>query len=103
MPCYTDPPTKEELNSIGHMVAGQLEAVLCGLLTTHGAALLDKLNYAEIGVSEDLVRRWWRVHQYKDKLRREREIADARKYATAKKARAKLTPAERDALGLNDD
>lgn len=98
MPCYTEPPTKAELNARGDMVLGQLEAVLCGVLTAHGAALLDTLDYAEIGVPAALVKKWWRNHQEEDRERKAREAAQTRKNELREQALAKLTPAEREAL-----
>lgn len=72
MPCYTPPPTAEEMNAHGDMTQGQFEAVLCGVFTAierEGATIdecLGDLDWTEIGVDPDLVQKWWALHKARD-------------------------------------
>jgi len=52
----------------------QIEALLCGIVTQLGAklpAVLDRVDWAEVGLPRQAFDGWWLLHQAKDKLRRE--------------------------------
>ena len=72
MPCHVDmpDPTTEEINRDGGMTLYQIEAVLCGVLAAGRIAILDSVDWGEVGVPRDLVERWWRRHQAMDGARR---------------------------------
>jgi len=67
----------------------KLTARLCGLLQKEGAAKYS----LEMQI-------WWRYHQKADKERLEREMQEQKTAAEKETALAKLTPYERDLLGL---
>lgn len=103
MPCYTPddpPPTQAQLNARGEMTLAQHEAVLCGILTKLATQVLPLLDYAEIGVPHDLIRRWWIKHQAEDNVRRAREAQTQAQERLREQALSKLTPQERKALKL---
>lgn len=72
MPCYDprDSGCHTEYVDRKHngLTGAKLEAILCGVLTTHGEGLLDTLDYKQIGVSEKQVRSWWKLHQMTDRI-----------------------------------
>ena len=82
------------------------EAALCATLTALNSNY-DALDFTEAGVQRKDLVKWHEAHKAKDAIRRERE-AQARKEkeekaakAKAKKALlAKLTPEERELLGV---
>lgn len=79
-------------------------AVVCGLLTAHGPGILDRVDWAEVGVTRAWVERWWQQHKKIDEERRARERADraanAKKQRIAAQIAAKLTPEEQAFVGL---
>jgi len=85
--------------------ARDFEAVLCGILsamitTDEVKYWLNEVDWKEVGVSRKRVEKWWKEHQKEDAERRKREEALQAKLAARESALAKLTPAERHALGL---
>jgi hypothetical protein len=80
MPCYTGPITEEE-RKINGMLPEQHAAVLCGIISAVGIEILDRVDWKEVGVSKELVLRWWALHQRDDEERKQRE---ERKGAAAK-------------------
>ena len=79
MPCHV---SEAEENAYGLLSKGQLKAVLCGVLSVTGSVVLDDVDWNEVGVSQDLVRKWWSDHQAEDERRRRAEAeAAARKEA----------------------
>lgn len=113
MPCLG--PTTEEWNAERRAkgtLAGEreFEAVLCGLLSamrdTHGAAAvdgwLDAVDWKEVGVPRKRVAYWWAAHQMDDARRRYFERLGSEEARARSEALAKLTPAERKALGVDD-
>ena len=101
MPC-TDggipyPPTREEiLNKQVPM------AVLCAVVTNFGVAHIAEIVRAtakQSGVSETDFRAWWMMHSARDQQRKAHEAYDRKQRTLKAQALAKLTPAERKALG----
>lgn len=86
------------------------EAMLCGVFTllengfeSHGItfylqAVLEKVDWTEAGVSITQAKAWWADHKEQDEARKRKEavILAAKRAA----ALAKLTPAERELLGV---
>jgi hypothetical protein len=96
MPCYTpDPgPSPEEI------LESKMPAVLCGVLSKHGASILDGLDWKEIGVTKDEAFRWWDQHKRKDASRKKREAEYEAARTKRNAALAKLTPEERAIIGV---
>lgn len=98
MPC-TDggvpyPPTREEI------IAAKMPAVLCGLVSKLGVdAVVDAVDWVEAGVTPAEFVEWWTVHERNDRMRRQREARQREQEALRAQALAKLSPAERAALG----
>jgi hypothetical protein len=95
MPCRDDfrdtKPPRPKKKPVQPTVA---EAVLCGLLSNFASAgsiktVLNSIDWNETGVTKAQALDWWTKHKAQD---------DQRKLKQA--ALAKLTPAERKALGL---
>jgi hypothetical protein len=92
------------------LTAEQLEAVLCGLFTVledHGlvggysiAAWLAAVDWEEAGVTRKQAADWWKAHKAADKARLERETRIREEAELKASALSKLTPAERNALGI---
>ena len=102
MPCRVDYDTlsDEERGS-----PELLKAAMCAILTTLTrqqtlAAVLKDTDWEEAGVSEEEVLGWWKRHQREDAARRIREAAAKEMKAVRRQAVAKLSAAERKALGL---
>jgi hypothetical protein len=88
----------------------ELEAMLCGVFSlleagfeSHGItfylqAVLEKVDWAEAGVSMTQAKAWWADHKAHDEARKRKEavILAAKRAA----ALAKLTPSERELLGV---
>jgi hypothetical protein len=62
--------------------------------------VLAAVDWREAGVAKRWVERWWARHKQEDARRREYEAEQKQARKLAARARAKLTPAERRALGL---
>ena len=91
MPCYMDPPTKDEINRAGEITPNQAKAVLCGVLTAlerrdELAVIFNRIDWLEVGVSRELTHTWWLGHKELDAQRREAEAEAAR--LTAERERA---------------
>jgi hypothetical protein len=69
MPCHT--PSDAEMNANGHIHLGQAFAVLCGVMTAD-PAILDRIDWVEVGVPRDAIEKWWERHQQEDQKRREK-------------------------------
>ena len=98
MPC-TDNRGNEE--------NGVLKAALCGVLTAINnrgegevEALLREVDWEETGVSRLYVDAWWKAHLKRDEDRRLEEDRKHRLEALQNSAYGKLTPEEREAVGL---
>lgn len=96
MPC-TDggvpfPPSRHEV------LHAKMPAALCGLLAVllqefgigKTNKLINMIDAREAGVSPEEIKEWWAEHKTRDLKRLRRE------------AKAKLTKAEREALGIED-
>lgn len=116
MPCYDGGPSTPQPRLYHGLTAEQLEATLCAVFTTlteidfggsemNVAEVLNNTDWKEAGVNRAEVAKWWKLHQAADKARKQREAdakAAAERQAMLKaSALAKLTPAERIALGLS--
>lgn len=119
MPCYDggyqyEAPQPRKYNGL---TGEQLEAALCGVMTVLEDAgkigglgvvsvpeALSRVDWKEAGITRAAVAAWWKSHKAADKARREseeRKRADAERQAMLKaSALSKLTPAERNALGI---
>lgn len=92
MPCLNDgyPPSPQEI------LDAKAPALLCGLLNTFIPSELEsRLNHVDwesTGVTREEFNEWWMDHKLRDRRRKETIIRDAK---------AKLTPIERRALGLD--
>lgn len=77
----------------------RLEALACAMVRAE-PGILDKVDYNEAGVPMSWALNWWADHQKRDQARQ--TAAEIAKQIAAKKqaALAKLTPAERDLLGV---
>lgn len=64
------------------------------------AELCGKLQDKDVTAYSLEMQMWWRDHQAADKLRVERELAEAKTKSERDAALAKLTPHERKLLGL---
>lgn len=85
----------------------RLEACLCALSTVLEERntlndVLDGVDWEECGVSMNWFISWWESHKARDLLRKERERAERERKQLAKKALEKLSPEERNALGLSN-
>lgn len=75
--------------------------LLCKTVTNMSDADRERIVYnAHDKTSRDLAE-WWETHQEADRKRIAREEAAAAERAARATAKAKLTPAERRAVGLN--
>lgn len=117
MPCYTDPPTRAEmeagrLRELMHEVNGNKfdhKHAGCGNpreVQTFTRILCEACKAIDaqgrMGAYSLELQLWWRDHQEQD-ARHEREQREAAAREEAKqRAMAKLTPEERAALGLRD-
>lgn len=102
MPCTDGGPSYQtvEVDNPKHM------AVVCGLLSAHGPGILDRVDWAEVGVTRAWVERWWERHKKEDDERRARERAEraaqAKKQRLATQIATKLTPEEQAFVGLRN-
>lgn len=103
MPC-TDggvpyPPTRQQ------RLTAMMPAALCGVLNALSleelARMLTVFDEKEAGVTTEEMMEWWTHHKEEDAERRRRERRGAEQKAAAKAALAKLSRADRKALGLD--
>src|SRR5690242_13382594 len=112
MPCRDDPADYRTRNDYNEQVLRQVrrdfEAALCAVfrvLDTNDypmslGELLGYVDWQEAGVSRAWVEGWWASHKEQDRLRKLQEAARQRKEEARQSALAKLTPEEKQALGL---
>lgn len=99
MPCFDPDYNAQALFRQGREHTKRLEAMLCAVLTAAAkggvqAAIFHHYDAAEAGIPAKDVLDWWEQHQKEDRERREAELERDRASGLAK-----LTPAERKALG----
>lgn len=97
MPCRDD--------GVPSNAAAQLEAMLCGVVHVLDKQnclnqILDHVDWVEAGITRYEFDRWWRMHQQQDEERRNRELWEQQKIELRNKTLARLSPAERQALGF---
>lgn len=99
MPCNNDgyPPSREEILDEKVPMA-TLCAMLKALPEPALGGVLDRMDWAEAGVTRAEFLEWWRLHRKRDVRRKADEKEAAERAALVKRAEAKLTPAERKAL-----
>jgi hypothetical protein len=73
---------------------------LLDLETARLCSLLERTDVTRYSLELQM---WWRDHQWADRMREEREEAEADLEKTRKGAIEKLTPEERSALGLKSE
>lgn len=107
MPCRTDYMdddariSRERLDEFK-----QIEAALCGITrvldrdTDALAVILDRVDWKEAGVKRHQFEQWWASHKAADELRRIREEEAREQARRIKAAKAKLSPEERELLGI---
>lgn len=97
MPCLDGGPSEERFSK------QKIEAMLCAICMAIESGVyidgtLKEVNWVEAGVSHEDFYDWWAAHKARDRERRER--AKANRDNLQAQARAKLTPEEREALGI---
>jgi hypothetical protein len=97
MPCRDGGPPGPSLEDQYKQRLDLATRLLCAL-----CAKLDKAGLTKRFLTKEL-RSWWEQHQEQDRIRKEREEADAASGRTRQRAIAKLTPAERKALDIDDE
>jgi len=100
MPCSDGGPSQEQL-----FEERMMPAILCGILTELEARLaVDEVfaavDWDEVGCSQEYAKGWWAEHKRRDAIRHAEDARRAERERIAQAARARLTPAEREALGL---
>lgn len=106
MPCVTetDAERSRALASEMQLLTGSLCAVLSwlerrSLLQT----TLDEIDWAEAGVERVHLRKWWSQHRRRDQQRRREEMEERSRQRTRRRALEKLSPEEREALGIREE
>lgn len=99
MPCQGGCQSEAETNY------GSVKRYLCALLTAAEKTgnlnqLLKAVCWEEAGVTKAELWAWWEAHKREDAARRVQESADRKRERVAQDAYNKLTPAQRDALGV---
>ena len=103
MPCnYYGPGEYEATLSQENL---RLEAALCAFITAAEKLGMywetrDVVDWAEAGVSNEWFDAWWIEHKRKDAERRQREADALKRRNMASQVIDKLTPEEREALGI---
>lgn len=112
MPCVSDyGPDPAELRRSQEAVAKRekeerlIKATLCGILTVlevpgDQGKIFELVDWKEAGVKRSDAEAWWTKHKKEDDLRRMKEASAARKKEIKKNALSKLTPEEKEVLGL---
>lgn len=91
MPCRDEFADQDYYSELSNRL-NKITKVACEILTTLPAEQIDKFSTE--------TKQWWEEHQRYDKLRIKREKAQQELEKVKQNAKAKLTPAERKALGL---
>lgn len=78
----------------------KITRMLCKKLSTLNDKQLKKIVYNAKDKTSRKLADWWEEHQAADKKRLKKELKDAKDKQARDKAIAKLTPRERDLLGL---
>lgn len=109
MPCYDPIKSVEYIDRrVNGLTAKQLDAILCGVLDVDrakvarlkpGQLIWDLVDWVEVGLPRSLAERWRQDHRE----RRWRETAEKRQQLNRRAGLAKLTDAEKKALGLKGD
>lgn len=93
MPCTDGGPSASEENAELRGHVNYLTDMLCRIMQ-----ILK--NRGEVGICPSQAQVWWEQHKRIDAARLKAEEAERKEQATREAALAKLTPAERRALGL---
>lgn len=82
--------------------AARVSALACMLLRASPLALhlLDENMFREAGITREWAKRWWAAHQQRDIERKEQERQDRERKKKRDAALAKLSPEDRDVLGI---
>jgi hypothetical protein len=105
MPCRTE-ETYEERAERRRKTVDVPIAFLCGLLTVlENEDVVDlwlrEIDWKEAGITKKEALEWWKEHKAEDELRRKREAKERKENELRISAMSKLTPEERQALGLD--
>jgi hypothetical protein len=105
MPCYDADPRDPTISQSRLDILQGTEATLCAISAVlersdQLKAVLDQVDWKEAGVKRYQFESWWATHKAEDELRRTAEQAAAERKRKISAARAKLTPEERQLLGL---
>lgn len=105
MPCSSDYGPSIHTEYVEKEHDGKMAARLCAVLTTLEARgwlhqTLDNIDYKEAGITRKSLQNWWNEHKQRDVERRLREQEEARRMRVKRNALAKLTDAEKKALGV---
>lgn len=97
MPCVTY-DYREEQREINeqHLIKG----ALCMMLSNHGLPPANSNWYKAAGIERAELEEWWNRHQTEDSRRKNQERIEKQKQELRKQAMAKLTAAEKKALGV---
>lgn len=103
MPCFYEESEYEKQERKKQQ--GRIKASLCGVLTAAESLgmyweILDRFDYEEAGVTREWLENWWGQHKIADARRRREEQAQLERVRKAEEALSKLTPEEREVLGL---
>ena len=104
MPCITTPA--EYPPSRYEVLSAKCPAMLCALIRALGGEMkevLPHVDWKEAGVTQNEFIEWWQLHKQGDETRKANELAARQRAELRKSGRAKLSPAERDALGLRGE
>jgi hypothetical protein len=95
-----DPVARRDIEKLRTQL-GVLETVLCTAVRAVGIdELIAKGDWSEAGIKADSVRDWWDQHEKADAARRKEEARVAELNRRRAEALAKLSPDEREALGI---
>lgn len=100
MPCTGGGPSHEQV-----LDERRVTAALCAILRAFAGngsleSVLDAIDYENAGITRAWIVAWWEDHQRADRNRIAREQEAIERNELARSARAKLSSAERQALGL---
>jgi len=105
MPCNSDYPTETDIyqSKIVACYNSLASPALCMFLSKYGVPSEKEMPklYANAGITEKQLARWWKHHKKEDADRRKRIASTRRKEKLRKSALAKLSASERKALGVS--